>query len=103
MSITEVSTRRNSEIYQLRRFVHLKPVIQFKCDKDPILHQYKLADTKWDFIEPITVFLKPFYVANKQVSSSAYPTFVDVMPVYEWLMARLEAVITFIFCDFIFF
>lgn len=103
MLITDVSTRWNSKYYQLERFVHLKPVIRFKCDEDPILHQYKLSDAEWDVIEHMLVFLKPFDVATKRVSASAYPTFVEAMPVYEWLMARLEAVSIHFFCVFIVF
>lgn len=97
MLMTDALIHWNSKYHKPKSFLHLKPVIQFECDKDPILNQYNLPDTKWDVIEHMAVFLKLFNVAAKKFSASEYPTFVDVIPVYEWLMARLEAVSISIF------
>lgn len=90
--ITDVATRWNSKYYQLERFHHLKPVVIFKCTEDPLLNKFLLTEIEWNVIEHMINFLKPFERATKLVSASSYPTFAEAMPIYEWLVERIEIV-----------
>ena len=49
-----------------------------------------ISQEKWNRIEELATFLKPFAVVTKYMSGSTYPTVAGVVPIFNRLCDHLE-------------
>ena len=57
-------------------------------DRD--LRNYTLSDTKWNYLQKIHEFLKHFKKATDFISGQSYPTLAFSVPVYNFLLNKIE-------------
>lgn len=95
--IRNVDTQWNSDLACYRRAYQLRASIDTKCRNDPDYRPYTLSNDEWDLVGHLVTFLEPLEQATKDLSASKYPSLGDVVPVYEWILKKLDSVCSFPF------
>ena len=88
--ILDIKTRWNSTFHMMERANELQPALESIIAIEKDLRIYALTEIEWENIQDLISLLKIFERATKMVSSSKYPNLSASIPIYDWLMDKLE-------------
>ncbi|CAB5198761.1 unnamed protein product [Rhizophagus irregularis] len=88
--ISDVKTRWNSTYAMIERSCELRKALDNTVTADRDLRKWELVDSEWKLLEKIKNLLYIFSRATNHISHSRFPTISNFVPVYNWLMDKIE-------------
>ncbi|GBB87371.1 hypothetical protein RclHR1_13820001 [Rhizophagus clarus] len=89
--ILDVRTWWNSTFDMLSHAFMMREAIDAMVNSDKDLRNFEITDDEWDKINEIISVLKIFVQTTKILSTAKYPMLSSSIPIYNYLMDRLEA------------
>ena len=88
--MVDVRTRWNSTYDMIERALELRKPLDEMAELVSDLRKYKLTDGEWKLLVGIHKFFGLFKVASNQLCATSYPTLAATVPVYNFMIDRLE-------------
>jgi hypothetical protein len=88
--VVDVRTRWNSTYDMIERALELRKPLDEMAELVSDLRKYKLTDGEWKLLVGIHKFFGLFKVASNQLCATSYPTLAATVPVYNFMIDRLE-------------
>ncbi|EXX56006.1 hypothetical protein RirG_220070 [Rhizophagus irregularis DAOM 197198w] len=92
--ILDIRTWWNSTHDMLERALEMREALDATASSDKDLRIFELNENEWNTIKEIMSVLKVFIRATKVVSSAKYPILSTTIPIYNFLIDKLES-----YCD----
>ena len=89
----DVETRWNSTYLMLKKFHHMRSILDILVAKNRDLTSIYLQENDWTQINNMIQLLEPIFIATEVLSSSTYPTISDVRLTIIGLLRHLESFI----------
>ena len=88
--IVDVRTRWNSTHAMIKRALELRRPLDITVATVPDLDKYKLTDREWQLLERVLPLFAAFKAATDLLCGDTYPTLATAVPVYNFLLDRLD-------------
>ncbi|CAG8522319.1 12399_t:CDS:2, partial [Dentiscutata heterogama] len=91
--ISDNATRWNSTSMMIERALNLKQTIKNTILVDKELEIYRILEDEWKYLQEILNLMQHFKKGTKYVEGQLYPTLTHSVPVYNYLINKLEKII----------
>jgi hAT family C-terminal dimerisation region/Domain of unknown function (DUF4413) len=88
--IVDVRTRWNSTYAMIKRALELRRPLDITVATVPDLDGYKLTGREWQLLERVLPLFAAFKAATDLLCGDTYPTLATAVPVYNFLLDRLD-------------
>ncbi|CAB5367601.1 unnamed protein product [Rhizophagus irregularis] len=88
--VVDVKTRWNSTFDMIERSLELREALDNIAIADRDLRQWELIDAEWDLLKQIKKLLYIFLRATLHISHGRYPTIENSIPIFNWIMDKIE-------------
>ncbi|CAB5371644.1 unnamed protein product [Rhizophagus irregularis] len=88
--VVDVKTRWNSTFDMIERSLELREALDNIAIADRDLRQWELIDAEWDLLKQIKKLLYIFLRATLYISHGRYPTIENSIPIFNWIMDKIE-------------
>ncbi|EXX51121.1 hypothetical protein RirG_264420 [Rhizophagus irregularis DAOM 197198w] len=88
--VVDVKTRWNSTFDMIERSLELREALDNIAIADRDLRQCELIDAEWDLLKQIKKLLYIFLRATLHISHGRYPTIENSIPIFNWIMDKIE-------------
>ncbi|CAB5370059.1 unnamed protein product [Rhizophagus irregularis] len=88
--VVDVKTRWNSTFEMIERSLELREALDNIAIADRDLRKWEIIDAEWDLLKQIKKLLYIFLRATLYISHGRYPTIENSIPIFNWIMDKIE-------------